>query len=134
MTNPDQKTILIIEDSRTQFLHLQLLLEEHGLRAAWAETGLKGADMAQELRPDLIILDLRLPDIDGLQVAERLRLKSKKAVASIPIILMTRYGDADLIQQALQMGIDEYIPKDAFADAVLIETLRRMGLITSQVQ
>jgi CheY-like chemotaxis protein len=132
MTNIDQKTILIVEDSRTQFLHLQLLLEEHGLQAAWAETGRKGVDMAQELQPDLIILDLRLPDIDGLQVAEQLRLKSKRAIASIPVILMTRYGDAELVERASQMGIDEYIPKDAFADAVLIETLRRMGLITSQ--
>jgi CheY-like chemotaxis protein len=134
MANADQKTILIIEDSRTQFLHLQLLLEEHGLQVAWAETGRKGVDTARELQPDLIILDLRLPDIDGLQVAEQLRLKSKPAIASIPIILMTRYGDTELIQQALQIGVNEYIPKDAFADAVLVETLRRMGLITLQAQ
>ena len=134
MANAEQKSILIIEDSTTQFLHLRLLLEEHGLQVAWAETGLKGVDMAQELQPDLIILDLRLPDIDGLQVAKQLRLKSKPAIASIPIILMTRYDDTELIQQALQMGINEYIPKDTFADAVLVETLRRMGLITSQVQ
>ena len=134
MANAEQKSILIIEDSTTQFLHLRLLLEEHGLQVAWAETGLKGVDMAQELQPDLIILDLRLPDIDGLQVAKQLRLKSKPAIASIPIILMTRYGDTELIQQALQIGVNEYIPKDTFADAVLVETLRRMGLITSQVQ
>ena len=132
MANAEQKSILIIEDSTTQFLHLRLLLEEHGLQVAWAETGLKGVDMAQELQPDLIILDLRLPDIDGLQVAKQLRLKSKPAIASIPIILMTRYGDTELIQQALQIGVSEYIPKDTFADAVLVETLQRMGLITSQ--
>jgi CheY-like chemotaxis protein len=132
MANADQKTILIIEDSHTQFLHLQLLLEEHGLQVAWAETGHKGVDMARELQPDRIILDLHLPDIDGLQVAEQLRLKSKPAVVSIPIILMTCYGDTELTQQCLRMGINEYIPKDAFADAVLVETLRRMGLIASQ--
>ena len=132
MANADQKTILIIEDSTTQFLHLQTLLEENGLQVAWAETGLKGVDMAQELQPDLIILDLRLPDIDGLQVAERLRLKSDPDTATIPVILMTRYGDTELIQQALQIGVNEYIPKDTFADAVLVETLRRMGFIASQ--
>jgi two-component system sensor histidine kinase/response regulator len=132
MANMDQKTILIIEDSRTQFLHLQLLLEEHRLQVAWAETGLKGVDMAHKLQPDLIILDLRLPDINGTQVAER--LKSNPDTASIPIILMTRYADTELIRQGLQMGIDEHIPKDGFADAVLIETLRQMGLITSEAQ
>ena len=128
MTDADRKIILVVEDSPTQLMSLRLLLEEHGLQVAWADTGLKGVDMAQELQPDLIILDLRLPDINGLQVAEQ--LKDSPDTASIPIILMTRFGDTELMQQALEMGISEYIPKDPFADAVLIETLRRMGLIT----
>jgi CheY-like chemotaxis protein len=132
MTDADQKIILVVEDSTTQFLSLRLLLEENGLQVAWADTGLKGVDMAQELQPDLIILDLRLPDINGLQAAEQ--LKDNPDTASIPIILMTRFGDTELIQQALQMGISEYIPKDPFADAVLIETLRRMGLIAPSAQ
>ena len=132
MTDADQKIILVVEDSPTQLLGLRLLLEEHGLQVAWADTGLKGVDIAQELQPNLIILDLRLPDINGLQVAER--LKDSPDTASIPIILMTRFGDTELMQQALQMGISEYIPKDPFADAVLIETLRRMGLIAPSEQ
>jgi CheY-like chemotaxis protein len=132
MTDADQKIILVIEDSPTQLLSLRLLLEEHGLQVAWADTGLKGVDIAQELQPDLIILDLRLPDINGLQVAEQ--LKDSPDTASIPIILMTRFGDTELMQQALQMGISEYIPKDPFADAVLVETLRRMGLIAPSTQ
>jgi CheY-like chemotaxis protein len=132
MTDADQKVILVVEDSPTQLLGLRLLLEEHGLQVAWADTGLKGVDIAQELQPDLIILDLRLPDINGLQVAEQ--LKDSPDTASIPIILMTRFGDTELMQQALQMGISEYIPKDPFADAVLIETLRRMGLIAPSAQ
>jgi CheY-like chemotaxis protein len=132
MTDTDQKIILVVEDSTTQLLSLRLLLEEHGLQVAWADTGLKGVDIAQELQPDLIILDLRLPDINGLQVAEQ--LKDSPDTASIPVILMTRFGDIELMQQALQMGISEYIPKDPFADAVLIETLRRMGLIAPSAQ
>jgi CheY-like chemotaxis protein len=88
MTDADLKIILVVEDSTTQLLSLRLLLEEHGLQVAWADTGLKGVDMAQELQPDLIILDLRLPDINGLQVAEQ--LKDSPDTASIPIILMTQ--------------------------------------------
>jgi CheY-like chemotaxis protein len=132
MTDADRKIILVVEDSPTQLISLRLLLEEHGLQVAWADTGLKGVDIAQELQPDLIILDLRLPDINGLQVAEQ--LKDSPNTASIPIILMTRFGDTELMQQALQMGISEYIPKDPFADAVLVETLRRMGLIAPSAQ
>jgi CheY-like chemotaxis protein len=132
MTDADRKIILVVEDSITQLKSLRPLLEDHGLQVAWADTGLKGVDVAQELQPDLIILDLRLPDINGLQVAEQ--LKDSPDTASIPIILMTRFGDIELMQQALEMGISEYIPKDPFADAVLIEALRRMGLIAPSAQ
>lgn len=126
---PDQKTILIIEDSTTQALHLQMLLEGNRLNVEWADTGLKGVDMAQQLLPDLIILDLQLPDINGVQVGER--LKNAAETSAIPIILMTRYDDSEMVLEAMEIGIDDYIPKDAFADAVLVETLRQMGLITS---
>ncbi|MGD9099469.1 MAG: response regulator [Anaerolineae bacterium] len=129
MANTDQKTILIIEDSTTQALHLQLLLEGNRLNVEWADTGLKGVEMAQQIQPDLIILDLQLPDINGVQVGQR--LKSNPDTALIPIILMTRYDDSELVLEAMQIGIDDYIPKDAFADAVLVETLRQMGLIAS---
>jgi PleD family two-component response regulator len=129
MPMPDQKTILIIEDSTTQALHLQMLLEGNRLNVEWADTGLKGVDMAQQLLPDLIILDLQLPDINGVQVGER--LKNAAETSAIPIILMTRYDDSEMVLEAMEIGIDDYIPKDAFADAVLVETLRQMGLITS---
>ena len=127
MTNGDQKTILIVEDSTTQALHLQLLLEGNRLNVEWADTGLKGVEMAQQVRPDLIILDLQLPDINGVEVGKRLKADSN--TNAIPIILMTRYDDTDLILAGMEIGIDDYIPKDAFADAVLVETLRQMGLI-----
>ncbi len=124
---PDQKTILIIEDSTTQALHLRMLLEGNRLSVEWADTGLKGVDMAHQLLPDLIILDLQLPDINGVEVGAR--LKSADDTSSIPIILMTRYDDSEMVLEAMEIGIDDYIPKDAFADAVLVETLRQMGLI-----
>jgi PleD family two-component response regulator len=126
---PDQKTILIIEDSTTQALHLQMLLEGNRLNVEWADTGLKGVDMAQQLLPDLIILALQVPDINGVQVGER--LKKADETSAIPVILMTRYDDSEMVLEAMEIGIDDYIPKDAFADAVLVETLRQMGLITT---
>ncbi len=129
MTNGDQKTILIVEDSTTQALHLQLLLEGNRLNVEWADTGLKGVEMAQQVAPDLIILDLQLPDINGVEVGKR--LKADPNTNTIPIILMTRYDDSEMVLEAMEIGIDDYIPKDAFADAVLVETLRQMGLITS---
>ena len=125
----NHKTILVVEDSTTQALHLRLLLERNGLQVAWAETGRKGVQMARQLHPDLIILDLQMPDINGFQVCQQ--LKEAQDTAAIPIIMLTRHDDTETVVLGIQIGITDYIPKDAFADAVLLETLRQMGLLAS---
>jgi DNA-binding response OmpR family regulator len=121
------RTILVVEDSQTQALHLQALLEPEGLDVSLADSGRAGLDMVEELLPALIILDLELPDMNGFQVCQR--LKEKQETASIPIIMLTRHDDHKTAVLGLQLGAIDYIPKDAFTDAVLLETLRQMGLI-----
>ena len=123
------KTILVVEDSPTQALHVQALLEQEGASVVVAVDGPAGVDMAQRLRPDLIILDMQLPQMNGLEVCSR--IKSGHETRHIPIIILTRHDDPELMELGLQSGIVEYIPKDVFADAVLVETLRQMGLIAS---
>lgn len=127
--NAEQKTILLVEDSTTQALHLQLLLEGQGLRVTWANTGEAGVQMAHHMCPDLIILDLQMPDINGFQVCQQ--LKEIQHTAAIPIIMLTRHDDSEMVTHSMEFGITDYIPKDAFADVVLLETLRQMGLIVS---
>jgi CheY-like chemotaxis protein len=127
----DHRTILVIEDSPTQALHLQALLEQEGLKVLLAEDGQEGLEVAQQLQPDLIVLDLQMPGMNGFQVCRR--LKDEQRTASIPVILFTRHDDREAIVLGLQLGAVDYIPKDAFADAVLVETLRQMGLIASRV-
>jgi DNA-binding response OmpR family regulator len=121
------KTILVIEDSATQALHLQGLLEEAGLQVIWAPDGRAGLKMAHESHPDLIVLDVQLPDMNGFQVCQD--LKSQNDTQPIPIIMFTRHDDPEAVVLGLQTGVVDYIPKDAFADAVLMETLRQMGLV-----
>lgn len=126
----DGRTVLIIEDSPTQALHLQALLEQEGLNVVLAEDGRIGLEVAQQLQPDLIILDLQMPEMNGFQVCRR--LKDEDRTASIPVIMFTRHDDREAVVLGLQLGAVDYIPKDAFADAVLLETLRQMGLIVSR--
>jgi DNA-binding response OmpR family regulator len=123
------KTILIVEDSATQALHLQALLEEAGLQVVWAQDGGTGLEMANQAQPDLIVLDVQLPDMNGFQVCQD--LKSQRDTRHIPVIMFTRHDDPEAVVLGLQTGVTDYIPKDAFADAVLIETLRQMGLVTA---
>ena len=121
------KIVLLVEDNRTQALHLQTLLEQEGLKVAWASDGREGIQMAQQLLPDLIVLDVQMPEMNGFQVCQQ--LKYTRDTASIPVIMFTRHDDPEAVVLGLETGAVDYIPKDAFADAVLLETLRQMGLI-----
>jgi len=122
-----QKSILVVEDSTTQALHLRALLERSGLQVLWARDGMEGIRLAQAESPDLIVLDIQMPDMDGFEVCQR--LKESDVTAQIPVIMFTRCDDAKSVLSGFERGAVDYIPKDAFAEAVLIETLRQMGFL-----
>jgi CheY-like chemotaxis protein len=125
---PGEKLALIVEDSPTQSLHVQSLLEGAGLPCALATNGQTGLYLAESLMPDVVILDLEMPYIDGFEVCKQ--LKADPTTAFIPVILMTRHGEKFSMEHGLELGAVEFIPKDVFADAVLLETLKQMKIIT----
>ncbi len=131
MTTPNpvnkakRKTVLVVEDSPTQAIHLQSALSHKGLEVLCAVNGRVGIRMAQETHPDLIVLDVQMPEVDGFEVARI--LKGSPVTADIPIIMFTRQDSPEAVQHGLESGVLDYIPKDAFAQAVLLETLRQMG-------
>jgi CheY-like chemotaxis protein len=123
------RTILVVEDSTTQALHLRTLLEQKGLDVIWARDGAEGVQLALQQGPDLIVLDVQMPEMNGFEVCQR--LKEANETADIPVIMFTRYDDAQSVLSGLERGAIDYIPKDAFAEAVLLETLREMGFLAS---
>jgi len=123
----NSKIALVIEDSPTQAIHLQSILEIEGVQGICAVNGRLGLRMARQLHPDVIILDIQMPELNGFEVCKMLKASSE--MTNIPIILFTRCDTPDAVQLGLEYGAVDYIPKDAFADAVLIETLRQMGII-----
>jgi DNA-binding response OmpR family regulator len=123
--NNRHSSILIVEDSAPQALKMKLALESNGCQVHWAETGLGGLDIAQKHHVDLVVLDIELPDISGFEVCQR--LKANPALANIPVVMMTTRDHADDVLNGLEVGAVDYIPKDAFAEAVLLETIRQMN-------
>ena len=119
--------VLIVEDSHTQALHLQALLERAGLSVTLAFDGKSGVEMASQVLPTVAILDVQMPEMNGFEVCRQ--LKEMPNTADIPIIMLTCRDENDAVLEGLQVGAIDYIPKDAFSDAVLIETLRQMGFI-----
>lgn len=126
-TKEDEKTVLVVEDSTTQALHLRTLLEREGMDVLWARDGRQGVELAGEHRPDLVVLDVQMPDMNGFEVLRQ--LKSDVETEEIPVIMFTQFDDAQSVISGLETGAVDYIPKDAFAEAVLLETLRQMGFL-----
>jgi DNA-binding response OmpR family regulator len=125
---PNKATkILVIEDSHTQALHLQALLEKNGLDVVLAFDGKSGLEMASQIEPAVAILDVQMPEMNGFEVCRQ--LKEMEHIANMPIIMLTCHDEHEAVMQGLQVGAVDYIPKDAFSDAVLLETLRQMSLI-----
>jgi CheY-like chemotaxis protein len=124
---PNEKIILLVEDSPTQALHLKSILEGQGLRTECAGDGHTGILLAQEMAPMAVILDVELPDMNGFQVSRV--LKASAQTASIPIIILTHHDTPDALSKGMDVGIVDFIPKDIFSDAVLLETLKQMKII-----
>jgi DNA-binding response OmpR family regulator len=117
-------SILMVEDSPPQALKLKLALENSGCHVDWSETGLGGLDIAQQKDFDLIVLDVELPDINGFEVCKR--LKADSDLKEIPVVMLTTLDHAEHVMSGLNAGAIDYIPKDAFAETVLIETIKQM--------
>lgn len=118
---------LLIEDSKTQAAQIKDTLESVGLRVRVAYDGPDGIRDALENPPSLIVLDVKLPSMDGFQVCRR--LKRNPATQDIPVIMLTEKADPKATMSGLRAGADDYIPKDIFAAEHLINTLQELGIL-----
>ena len=103
--------ILYIEDNPDNMRLVQRALESRGYRLLQAKNGLTGVQMAESESVDLILLDINLPDIDGYEVARRLRASSKRQLALTPIIAVTANALKGDAEKALEAGCDVYMSK-----------------------
>ncbi len=108
MNTPD-KVVLVVEDNAISMRLYQALLEGHGYTMLQATNGMEGLQMAREHRPDLILMDMQLPKISGLEVTKQ--LKEDEILKSIPVIAVTAgtmKGNEEMYRDG---GCDDYIPK-----------------------
>jgi len=103
--------VLYIEDNPDNMLLIQRALQARGYEFLWAANGMTGIAMAQSHRPDLILLDINLPDIDGYEVARRLRSTTDKHLLYVPIIAVTANALKGDAERALAAGCDVYMSK-----------------------
>ncbi|MFV2005810.1 MAG: sigma-54-dependent transcriptional regulator, partial [Longimicrobiales bacterium] len=131
--------ILIIDDDPGLRKSLSLILTDAGYKVVSAEDGEKGLSTAEAVRPDMIMCDIRMPKVDGLEFVQRYCEGGGEAL----VIIMTAYGSMDLAVEAMSKGAYDYLPKPFGANEVLLtirkaeerESLRReVGRLRAEVR
>ncbi len=117
------KKILIIEDDPGTTRFLVYTLEQEGYKVLSVADGLEGLKKAQDEHPDLIILDVMLPGMDGYEVCHRLRQKSE--TLTVPVLMVSGRARQDDKNVGLRMGADDYLSKPVDPQMILakVETL-----------
>ena len=105
------KNILYIEDNPDNMLLVQRALESRGYKLFQARDGMQGVAVAEKEELDLILLDINLPDIDGYEVARRIRASARSTLAYTPIIAITANALKGDAEKALAAGCDVYMSK-----------------------
>lgn len=114
--------VAIIEDDQAISLMYRLQLEQAEYDVALAMDGASGLSLIRERRPDLVVLDLRLPRMEGLDLLRELR--SEGGFEGIPVIVVSNYADHSLVDEALALGAREYHVKSRLTPPQLAERIR----------
>lgn len=120
-----KKHILVIDDERALLKLVKNILEPKGYKVSLAASGHSGLALMEKEHPDLIILDMKMPGLNGFQVLDIIRQRS-----NIPVIMLTGVIDKNILSKSLNIGADDYITKPFNPDVLVarIEAkLRRAG-------
>ena len=119
MPSPSRPRLVVAEDQALIRLDLERLLDEAGFDVCGsARDGLEAVELALELRPDIVVLDVKMPRLDGVEAARRIL-----AERFVPIVMLTAYGYGELISRAADAGVVGFVVKP-FKESALVEALR----------
>ena len=121
-----RRTILAIDDTPANLQVLFDLLSQEGYTVLIAQNGVRGIERANMAQPDLILLDIRMPELDGIETCRR--LKQDPITRSIPVIFMTAVSDAKNKVRGFEAGAVDYIPKPFDSEEVLVRIRTHLDL------
>jgi len=113
----DEIRVLFVEDDPTVAQMYRLKLELDGYQVIMAKDGEEGLRLANEIEPDIVFLDIRLPKVDGFAVLEGLR--SHEQTRNVPVVILSNYGEQELVERGLKLGALEYLIKSQTTPANL---------------
>ena len=113
------KRVLVVEDNETNLYLIRFILEKSGFEVIVSRDGGSGVELSVKEKPDLIIMDLQLPDIDGLETTKRIR--ASEIDGEIPIVALTSYALTGDREKALAAGCTGYIEKPINPETFVLE-------------
>lgn len=113
------KKILVVEDNEKNLYLMRFLLEHKGYKVVDARDGLQGVKMAELEKPDLILMDIQLPVLDGYKATKQ--IKANKEISDIPVVAITSFAMIGDREKTLKAGCDGYIEKPINPETLIAE-------------
>jgi two-component system cell cycle response regulator DivK len=124
-TPPARQTLLLVEDNEDNRIIYSTVLRHTGYEVVEAVDGVQAVELARRIRPDLILMDISIPEIDGWEATKILR--QDPTTSAIPIIALTAHALADDRERATAVGFSSYLAKPIEPRAVVAEVRRWIG-------
>ncbi len=128
--NPAEYKILVVDDVQSNVLLLKALLGREGFNIIYAMNGTEALEKVKDESPDLILLDVMMPDMDGFEVAGRLKVEPPQA--EIPIIFLTALNDSASVVKGFQLGANDFISKPFRREELLIRVEHQLSLVDAR--
>lgn len=104
-----QKTVLLVDDMETVLLFEKTMLRGSGIALRTAKNGAKALEEIEKSPPDLVLLDLMMPELDGIETCRR--IKENEKTKHIPVVIVTTKGEPEMVQKAFNAGCNDFITK-----------------------
>ena len=128
--NPAEYKILVVDDVQSNVLLLKALLGREGFGIVYAMNGTEALEKVKSEHPDLILLDVMMPDMDGVEVAGHLKVEPEQA--EIPIIFLTALNDSASVVKGFQLGANDFISKPFRREELLIVVEHQLSLVDAR--
>ncbi|MFC1671591.1 response regulator [Planctomycetota bacterium] len=125
---PHEQTVVVIDDEESMREGCRQTLEAVGYRTGTAADGIRGLKLVEEMRPDVVLIDLRMPDVDGMEVLKR----TQEIDQGIVCVVITGYGTVSSAVEAMRLGARDYLEKPLVPEEITAVVDRAMPVTPSK--
>lgn len=118
--------VLIIEDDKFLSELISTKLDKEGYGIALAGDGEAGYKKIEEYKPDIVLLDIMLPGMDGFEVLEKIKKHTDQSLKDIPVIILSNFGQESKIERGLKLGAVDYLVKANFTTGEIVDKIKKV--------